>query len=404
MKHILLFFQMFSHDKKIHFLIWRIKILTRPQDGPFLGVYVQCKAEGNPESWMCQASIKLELLTDNAEIVPKVCAFKQIYSRNTVVWGIDQWISFTDLFNPDNGFCIDNSIRIRATIEADAPEGILCETTVGVDCPSLLNLDAGSPCLNPIIYVLYNIKGLRKCILNKPVDPKNPVVTALRSIFADLEENRQTSGSRLRNALESTVTCCMTDARSTFRAVLAQLQSCQDLEPYIAGLFRGKRTSFVNCRHVRYEEKTTREFYDLRLSVAGNKTLLEAMRSLTRVAIEKNIDTGRHGLQEGITGSVIEQLPPVLCFSLDRYPSLEFTFPNEIDLTEFMAVEEKSRRHIYQLHSVYTLLESQHRVFVNPEASKYVWYTFNDQTVARCNPWMAIQDVSTVLFYFKFRC
>lgn len=46
-----------------------------------------------------------------------------MFSSKENDWGYQTFISYSDLFNPTNGYVINKTIRVRISVEADAPHG-----------------------------------------------------------------------------------------------------------------------------------------------------------------------------------------------------------------------------------------------------------------------------------------
>ncbi|KAK2853253.1 hypothetical protein FQN49_005259 [Arthroderma sp. PD_2] len=170
----------------------------------------------------------------------------------------------------------------------------------------------------------------------------------------------------------------------------------------LPNLFVGKTKTYISCINVDYESSRIEDFWDIQLSVKGNRTLDDSFRSYINVEImdgENKYDAGPpHGLQDARKGVIFESFPPVLHLHLQRY-EYDFNrdammkindrheFPEEFDAAPYLSADaDMSEPWEYKLFGVLVhsgdLNAGHYYAFLRPTKDGQ-FYKFDDDRVIK---------------------
>ncbi|VDN36861.1 unnamed protein product, partial [Dibothriocephalus latus] len=404
-------------------LPWRILLVfPRPELQNEMGMFLQCNAEETVPSnsiWACPALACLELVSQNKRTNNKLLKFRHLFSYRESRWGCLNFIDYGDLFNPENGYVVDNTIHARITtncghivVQTAVPRPIKSESHGLPGFVGLIN-QGGTCHLNSVLQVLYYTNCLRSAVFRIPTESDNSMTSvplALQRTFYQL----QTSKEAACTANFPQISGMQHDAQEACRMLLDKIDEKMkdtDLKDTISKLFGGKMSHYIKCTQVEYESRREESFIDIVLKVRGNKDIYAAFRDYLEVEIltgdnKYNADT--HGLQEAEKGVQFINFPPVLHLNLMRSEydfqadgivkiNDRFEFPYELNLKEYVPDPAKAQYTDYFLHSVVVhfgkLRSGHYSAYVNPLGDNE-WYCFNDSSVSKCSSKEAIEMVS----------
>ncbi|KAI1700017.1 MATH domain-containing protein [Ditylenchus destructor] len=110
----------FSVPTYIYGLPWKIK--AYPYSSPEnLTFFLQCNEEDDDPNWSCQASVKLQIVSQKAGVDDHVRQFDHKYTYNDKTRGYSAFIRCDKLLDPENGFIKDDVVILRAHVKAEMP-------------------------------------------------------------------------------------------------------------------------------------------------------------------------------------------------------------------------------------------------------------------------------------------
>uniref|UniRef100_A0A7S2ZZD2 USP domain-containing protein n=2 Tax=Rhodosorus marinus TaxID=101924 RepID=A0A7S2ZZD2_9RHOD len=190
---------------------------------------------------------------------------------------------------------------------------------------------------------------------------------------------------------------------------LEEAMKKQNAKNKISELFEGKLVNFIQCVNIDYTSTRDEAFFDLNLTVQGNKTIYESFDRYLEVEMldgdNKYRAEGYEELQDAKRGVKFSKLPPVLQLHLKRFEfdyvrginvkiNDRLEFPGELDLRDY--VEKSSGNEVYSLHSVLVHVGDVHAghyyVYIRPFAETNQWYKFDDETVTLVSEKEAIDE------------
>lgn len=395
-----------------------------------MGMFLQCNADSPLTTWTCFGRATLELLSQTKSSSKKY-TIGHTFTHKENDWGYQTFIPYNDLFNPENGYVVDKTIRARIKIEAEAPHGADWDSKKYTGFVGLKN--QGATCyLNSVLQALYCTNALRKAVFQMPTesdDSASSVPLALQRTFFDLQCSEMAVGTEklTRSFGWNTWDSFMQhDAQELCRVLLDNMESKMkgtDVESVIPRLFCGKMVSYIRCKNVDYESKREENFYDIQLKVKGNQGVHEAFKEYVQVETldkDNKYDAGKFGLQDAEKGVKFVRFPPVLYLQLMRFQydfesntnvkiNDRFEFPYELDLSEYLvqqpsvAEDNDGAPHYTKYFLQAVLVHSGYHhgghyvVHINPRGDNK-WYQFDDDVVCSCTPKNAIEQVS----YYRF--
>ncbi|MGH0176027.1 UNVERIFIED_CONTAM: hypothetical protein FKN15_077578 [Acipenser sinensis] len=339
-------------------LPWKIMVMPRfYPDRPHqksVGFFLQCNAESDSTSWSCHAQAMLKIINYKDDEKSFSRRISHLFFHKENDWGFSNFMSWSDVTDPEKGFIEDDKISFDVYVQADAPHGVAWDSKKHTGYVGLKN--QGATCyMNSLLQTLFFTNQLRRLL--------------------DNVENKMKG------------TC---------------------VEGTIPKLFRGKMVSYIQCKHVDYISERIEDYYDIQLSIKGKKNIFESFQDY--VAVEQldgdnKYDAGEHGLQEAEKGVKFLTFPPVLHLQLMRFmydPQTDqnikindrFEFPEQLPLDEFLQKLDSKDPANYILHAVLVHSGDNHGghyvVYLNPRGDGK-WCKFDDDVVSRCTKEEAIE-------------
>nr|VZI34443.1 unnamed protein product [Spirometra erinaceieuropaei] len=409
--------RLLSDASMIRCLPWKILLVfPRPESRNAMGMFLQCNAESPSTTWTCYARASLELVSQNKRVNNKKLRIRHTFAHKENDWGYQTFIPYNDLFNPENGYVVNNTICARITVEADAPHGAEWDSKRFTGFVGLKN--QGATCyLNSVLQALYCTNCLRSAVFRMPTesdDSLTSVPLALQRTFYELQTSAHAvcTEKLTRSFGWATWDSFMQhDAQELCRVLLDNIENKMKgttVEDIIPNLFSGKMVSYIKCTQVNYESKREENFYDIQLKVNGNKDVHAAFKEYIQVemlANDNKYDAGKYGLQEAEKGVKFIKFPPVLYLQLMRFQydfhsntnvkiNDRFEFPYDLDLKDYVLDPAEAQYTDYFLHAVLVHSGDHHGghyvVYINPLGDKE-WYQFDDDVVSKCSSRDAIE-------------
>ena len=194
------------------------------------------------------------------------------------------------------------------------------------------------------------------------------------------------------------------DVQELSRILMERMESKMkgtDAENALARLFVGKTKTNISCIDVDYESSRVEEFWDIQLTVSGNKNLDDSFRDYVRVETmdgDNRYFAEGYGLQDAKKGDAFVSFPQVLHLQLKRFEydvrrdatmkvNDRYEFPEIFDVSPYLSADaDRSEPYTYQLHGV--LVHSgdfnagHYYAFLKPTKDG-VFYKFDDDRVTR---------------------
>ncbi|KAL5111367.1 Ubiquitin carboxyl-terminal hydrolase 7 [Taenia crassiceps] len=405
----------------IRCLPWRILLVFSPAcQRSAMGMFLQCNDNSSATNWTCGARATLEVLSQTKRL-SKTHTIRHSFAAKENDWGYQAFISYEELFNPENGYVVNKKLHARIQVEADAPHGTEWDSKKFTGFVGLKN--QGATCyLNSVLQALYCTNALRKAVFQMPTESdeiSTSVPLALQRTFFDLQCSVKAVGTeKLTRSFGWTTwdSFMQHDAQELCRVLLDNME-CKmkgtDVEAVIPKLFCGKMVSYIRCKDVDYESKREEQFYDIQLKVKGNCDVHDAFKEYVQVETldsDNKYDAGTFGLQDAEKGIKFLRFPPVLYLQLMRFQydfmsntnvkiNDHFEFPYDLDLSDYLVqdlerMEEEPRYTKYFLQAVLVHSGDHHGghyvVYINPRGDNR-WYQFDDDVVSSCRPKDAIE-------------
>lgn len=369
-----------SDPTYIRGLPWKILIMPRTHADrtpgiKSLGYFLQCNAENDSSAWSCHGSAELRILPakETGEMLEK--KIDHVFYCKENDWGFSNFISWSDLINPEKGYITsDKKVTFEVHCFADAPHGVSWDSRKLTGYIGLKN--QGATCyMNSVLQTLFFTTKLRKAVYLMPTesdDSLKSVSLALQRVFYELQHSDKPVGTKKLTksfGWETLDSFMQHDVQEFCRVLIDNLESKMKgtcVEGTIPGLFRGTMISYVKCKHVEYVSSREESFYDIQLSVKGNKHILESFKEYSKPETldgDNKFDAGDYGMQEAEKGVIFKSFPPVLHLQLLRFhydPATDmnikindrYEFPEKLELDEFLELPDPDDRADYILHAV----------------------------------------------------
>ncbi|XP_046460028.1 ubiquitin carboxyl-terminal hydrolase 7-like isoform X2 [Daphnia pulex] len=402
-------------------LPWKIMVMPRntsPQQDrapqKFLGFFLQCNGESESSSWSCNAVADLRLLSQKEGVEDFSRKIQHLFFSKENDWGFSHFMNWTEVLDPERGYCKDDTITLEVHVNAEAPHGVSWDSKKHTGFVGLKN--QGATCyMNSLLQTLFFTNQLRKAVYKMPTesdDTQRSVALALQRVFYELQfSDRPVGTKKLTKSFgwETLDSFMQHDVQEFLRVLLDKLESKMKgtcVEGTVPRLFAGKMVSFIKCKHVDYTSSRAETFYDIQLSVKGKRNILESFKDYVATETldgDNKYDAGEHGHQEAEKGVIFASFPPVLHLHLMRFQydpvtdcSIKFNdrfeFYDKLDLNPYLQAPESSSA-TYTLHAVLVHSGDNHGghyvVFINPKGDGR-WCKFDDDVVSRCTKQEAI--------------
>ncbi|KAG8145440.1 hypothetical protein E2320_011973 [Naja naja] len=357
-------------------LPWKIMVMPRLYpDRPHqksVGFFLQ--------SWSCHAQAVLKIINYKDDEKSFSRRISHLFFHKENDWGFSNFMSWSEVTDPDKGYIEDDKVTFEVYVQADAPHGVAWDSKKHTG------------------YV-----GLK----NQGDDSSKSVPLALQRVFYELQHSDKPVGTKKLTksfGWETLDSFMQHDVQELCRVLLDNVENKMKgtcVEGTIPKLFRGKMVSYIQCKHVDYRSERIEDYYDIQL-------IFESF--IDYVAVEQldgdnKYDAGEHGLQEAEKGVKFLTLPPVLHLQLMRFmydPQTDqnikindrFEFPDQLPLDEFLQKTDPKDAANYILHAVLVHSGDNHGghyvVYLNPKGDGK-WCKFDDDVVSRCTKEEAIE-------------
>lgn len=401
-------------------LPWRILVMPRVvPEGPnpiTVGFFLQCNGDSDSQDWSCQAHAVLRVRhhTHESQSYSRYISHRFHHLQND--WGFHGFMPRHQLTHPANGFIQDDKVTFQVWMQADVPHGVAWDSKKHTGYVGLKN--QGATCyMNSLLQTLFFTNQLRQAVYMMPTeddDPAKSVPLALQEVFYDLQHSDKPVATRKLTksfGWETLDSFMQHDVQELCRVLLDNMENKMKgtcVEGTIPKLFRGKMTSYIQCKHVAFRSERIEDYYDVQVSIKGKKDILESFADYVAVEQldgENQYDAGEHGLQEAEKGVKFLTLPPVLHLQLMRFTydsqtdrdikiNDRFEFPEHLNLDQFLYKVDVDDPANYILHAVLVHIGDNHHghyvVYLNPKGDGK-WCKFDDDVVSRCTKEEAIE-------------
>ncbi|KAG8007136.1 Ubiquitin carboxyl-terminal hydrolase 7 [Nibea albiflora] len=357
-------------------LPWKIMVMPRfYPDRPHqksVGFFLQCNAESDSTSWSCHAQAMLKIINYKDDEKSFSRRISHLFFHKENDWGFSNFMSWSDVTDPERGFIEDDKVTFEVYVQADAPHGVAWDSKKHTGYVGLKN--QGATCyMNSLLQTLFFTNQLRRAVYMMPTegdDSSKSVPLALQRVFYELQHSDKPVGTKKLTksfGWETLDSFMQHDVQELCRVLLDNVENKMKgtcVEGTIPKLFRGKMVSFES-----FKDYVATEQLD-----GDNK-----------------YDAGEHGLQEAEKGVKFLTFPPILHLQLMRFM---FEFPDQLPLDEFLQKPDSKDPANYILHAVLVHSGDNHGghyvVYLNPKGDGK-WCKFDDDVVSRCTKEEAIE-------------
>jgi ubiquitin carboxyl-terminal hydrolase 7 len=382
-----------------------------------LGFFLQCNGDAESQSWSCNGTAELRILNQKLDGKPLVRKIQHLFFSKENDWGFSNFITMSELLDPEKGYVKDDSVALEVYVKADAPHGVSWDSKKHTGYVGLKN--QGATCyMNSLLQTLYFTNKLRKAVYQMPTesdDSSRCVALALQRVFYELQFSDKPVGTKKLTksfGWETLDSFMQHDVQELCRVLLENMESKMKgtcVDGTIPKLFEGRMLSFIECKKVDCISSRTEAFYDIQLNIKGKQNILESFKDYVTVESldgDNRYDAGDFGLQEAEKGVIFVSFPPVLHLQLMRFQydpltdnnikvNDRFEFPELLKLDEFLKKPDPADPANYVLHAVLVHSGDNHGghyvVYVNPKGDGK-WFKFDDDVVSRCKKLEAIEQ------------
>lgn len=405
-------------------LPWKIMVMPRLSQSSVsdkhsqknMAFFLQCNSESDSMSWSCYGIAELKLLSQKPDAKPLVRKIQHLFYCKENDWGFSNFITMSELLDPDKGYIKDDSITLEVYVKADAPHGVSWDSKKHTGYVGLKN--QGATCyMNSLLQTLFFTNQLRKAVYMMPTegdDSSKSVALALQRIFYELQFGDKPVGTKKLTksfGWETLDSFMQHDVQELCRVLLENMEkkmkgTCVD--GTIPKLFEGRMRSYIKCKQVNCISSRPEAFYDLQLNIKGKQNISESFDDYIAVELlegDNRYDAGDYGLQDAEKGVIFLSFPPVLHLQLMRFQydpisdcnfkvNDRFEFPERLKLDSYLQSADPSNPADYKLHAVLVHSGDNHGghyvVYINPKGDGK-WFKFDDDVVSRCKSSEAIE-------------
>ncbi|KHJ48915.1 MATH domain protein [Trichuris suis] len=110
---------------------WKIMVMPRQHtvakkgNQKCLGFFLQCCPDSYSDSWSCQASAELRMISQRPSVSDFVRKTTHEYTAKENDWGYSCFMTWADVLDENQGYLKDGGITLAVLVKAEAPKGIL---------------------------------------------------------------------------------------------------------------------------------------------------------------------------------------------------------------------------------------------------------------------------------------
>lgn len=252
---------------------------TPNTDSRSLGFFLQCNGDSESTSWSCNAIAELRLYSFKPNTEPFMRKIKHLFYAKENDWGFSNFMSWTEILDPEKGYVQDDAIELEVYVVAEAPHGVFWDSKKHTGYVGLKN--QGATCyMNSLLQTLYFTNQLRKAVYKMPTeadDSSKSVGLALQRVFHDLQFLDKPVGTKKLTksfGWEALDSFMQHDVQEFLRVLLDKLENKMKrtcVEGTVPRLFEGKMSSYIKCKNVNYKSTRLETFYDIQLNIKGKK-------------------------------------------------------------------------------------------------------------------------------------
>ncbi|KAJ3098511.1 hypothetical protein HDU97_003967 [Phlyctochytrium planicorne] len=368
-------------------------------------------------NWHICVQFALALTNFEDDSVFKSSTAQHRYNPNETDWGFNHLVKLNQIFVPVEGnprpFIERDQVVITVYMKIIKDvTGVLWHNYINYDSKKETGFvglkNQGATCyMNSLLQSLYFTTFFRKATYAIPTEndePTKSIALALQRVFYQLQHSDNPVGTiELTKSFgwDTLDSFMQHDVQEFNRVLQDNLESKMKgtkAEGAISKLFVGKYKSYIKCINVDYESSRVEDFYDIQMNVKGCKNLMESFENYIVVETldgDNKYQAEGHGLQDAKKGVIFTEFPPVLHMQLKRFEydierdamvkiNDRHEFPEEIDLSSFLAEPSKRGSQKYVLHGVLVhsgdLHGGHYCAFLRPEKNGK-WFKFDDDRV-----------------------
>uniref|UniRef100_A0A914HA21 MATH domain-containing protein n=1 Tax=Globodera rostochiensis TaxID=31243 RepID=A0A914HA21_GLORO len=117
--------------KYIQGVPWRIMVMPRQHvvqkkgTQKCLGFFLQCCPDAYSESWSCQASAELRLISQKPGVPNFTRKTNHVYTAKENDWGYSCFMTWADILDEAQGYIKEDKVTLEVSVKADPPRNIL---------------------------------------------------------------------------------------------------------------------------------------------------------------------------------------------------------------------------------------------------------------------------------------
>uniref|UniRef100_A0A5S6QPL5 RING-type domain-containing protein n=1 Tax=Trichuris muris TaxID=70415 RepID=A0A5S6QPL5_TRIMR len=110
---------------------WKIMVMPRQHtvakkgNQKCLGFFLQCCPDSYSDSWSCQASAELRMISQRPSVSDFVRKTTHEYTAKENDWGYSCFMTWADVLDENQGYLKDGGITLAVLVKAETPKGIL---------------------------------------------------------------------------------------------------------------------------------------------------------------------------------------------------------------------------------------------------------------------------------------
>lgn len=401
---------------------WRVLLFPFGNNTDCASLYLEQAHDDKPQpEWYACVQFALVMWNPNDPSVKSFLPATHRFTAEEGDWGFTRFAEIRKLFAPrweqrDHPMIEKQTVNVSAYVRVvKDPTGVLWHNFVNYDSKKETGYvglrNQGATCyLNSLLQSLYFTNAFRKAIYQIPTkddeSPTNSAYTLQRLFFQIQVSNDAVPTTELTRSFgwDSKQIFEQQDVQELCRILMERMEMKMkgtEAENALARLFVGKMKTYISCINVDFESSRIEDFWDIQLTVSGNRNLDDSLRDYVQVEImdgDNKYFAEGYGLQDARKGVIFDSFPQVLHLQLKRFEydvrrdatmkvNDRYEFPEFFDATPYLSDDaDRSESYIYQLHGV--LVHSgdfnagHYYAFLKPTKDG-PFYKFDDDRVTR---------------------